>query len=276
MEMAGVVETHIMALHVQDAFSDIHATDQVMRIIRREKPAAAIFTEAWAEDRAELVDAVTAGFRYLGYHVHHTLNGDDGEDPPRQDRHGMMGIVRNSRLTDNKPGTVRLGTRNALMLPLVDRRADTEIKLYGIHLDDDNEARRLAQAKELIKLTENDDQLLVGGKFNAMYRSDISTKVIRHLGVAARMLPAMHPRTGDDPTRLQRFASLSIRSGDMADGRTMRAFQAAGFIDADPQHLPTKGPFSLDRFVYRGLARQVYLSRSKPQFKDQRIIRVTL
>lgn len=269
-------ETHVMALHVQDAFDDIAAADRVMRIIREQKPAAALFTEAWAEDKGYLVDAVAAGFRYLGYQVHHVLNDDSGEEPQRQDRHGMMGIVRNPRLTDAQPGEVRLGTRNALVLPLVDRRTDMEMKLYGVHLDDDNEGRRLAQAEELIRLAQADDRLLVGGKFNAMYRTDSSVKVVRGLGVAARILPAVHPRSGRKPNRLERFASLSIRSGDMADGRTMRAFQSAGFTDADPQHQPTKGPFSLDRFVYRGLARQPRFSRSAPLFKDQRIVSVTL
>jgi|GEM_PF-2532732 len=269
-------ETSVMALHVQDAFSQQQSAERVMRLIKHHKPAAAIFTEAWAEGEEALLDDVTTAFHDMGYQVERTLNDDDGEEPPRVDRHGMMGIVRNPRLTEGQSGDVRLGTRNALVLPLVDRRTDTELKLYGLHLDDDNEARRLAQAKELIRITDDDEALLIGGKFNAMYRSDVKTNVIRTLGVAARILPAVHPREGADPTKLQRFASLSVRSGDMAQGGTMRAFQAADFIDADPRHQPTKGPFSLDRFVSRGLARQVRLSRSKPLFKDQRGICVVL
>lgn len=60
------------------------------------------------------MDDVLADFAHVGYAVAHGLYEDDDG---RQDRHGMVGIVRNKVLTDRQPSVMSLGSRNAVYLP---------------------------------------------------------------------------------------------------------------------------------------------------------------
>jgi len=265
------VSIEVMALHVQDAFSDETRAQTVLDVVTLRRPDAAVFAEAWHDGRDQLLDDVLDTFTERGYATVHSLYDDDDG---RQDRHGIIGIVRNRILTDQVPHVVRLGSRNAVYLPLANPESGVTTDLFGIHLDDRSEARRLGQTDALLgTVVDPDRPTIVAGKFNAMYPSDPRAIVARALRPLARRLPTADPRPDVRPPRLKRIGSLAERTTAMAAGTTMQRFITADFIDADPAHQPTKGPFNLDHILYRGLVTAVGHKKNEILFKDQRTVR---
>ncbi len=258
------------SLHIQDAFSDPERTKVVFGHIGKHRPDVAFFAEAWFEGQDTLVDSIREDFTALGYQTAFALYDDDDG---RTDRHGMMAIVRNRVLTDRLPKVVRLGSRNALYVPFAGDGDNQTTDIYFAHLDDRNEQRRLGQIGVLLDdIVDPNRPTIVGGKFNAFYPYDPLAVALRLQRPLTSRLPAVGPGPESDPTRLERFASLGQRLGSMATGAVMRRMTAARFKDADPWHRPTKGPFNLDRIMYRGLHTPVRRLKNRRLFKDQRIV----
>jgi hypothetical protein len=261
----------IMALHAQDAFSDAKRGGDVLNLVRKHKPDAAVFAEAWHEGHDSLLDGYIDALRSQEYGVVGCLYADNDS---REDRHGMLGIVRQRLIGSEEPYAVRMGTRNALCMPLEDPETGMVSDLFGIHLDDRREERRRGQANILVhQLVRPDRPTIVAGKFNAMYTRDPIARALRMTRWLTHHLPEVDPRPDVKPPRYKRVGSLARRSSDMACGTTMDVFTAAQFIDADPLHKPTKGPFAIDRIVYRGLAGAVRHHENEIVFKDQRMVR---
>lgn len=238
----------VMAWNVLDAFSDEARARGVLAVVARQRPDAAVFSEAYAEGKETLLDDVLDELTGHGYAVvHGTYDDTDG----RQDRHGIIGIVRNKILTSQKPTLVNLDGRQAVRIPLADPESGEENDFIGVHLDDRSESGRLKQTTALLGLV--GEKAIIGGDFNALYKEDKTARVLRAARPIAKLLPAVDPRPDFRPPKLKRLGSLAGRLTDMAQGTTMQEFEAAGFQDADPSHQPTKGPVCIDHIVYRGM-----------------------
>ncbi|HSX32563.1 MAG TPA: endonuclease/exonuclease/phosphatase family protein [Candidatus Saccharimonadales bacterium] len=262
----------VMAWNVLDAFSDEQRARGVLKVVAEERrPDAALFSEAWREGKDGLLDKVFEDLDRNGYVVTHGLYQDnDG----RQDRHGIVGIVRKERVADQRPQLISLSSRNAVHMPLVsaDHGTETVVDFFGAHLDDRLEGRRLAQAVRLIRVAEFSSHALIGGDFNAMQRGDPSAKALRFVRPIARRMPTVEPRPDFKPPKLKRIGSLASRLTDMATGTTMQRFEEAGFRDTDPKNRPTKGPFMLDHIVTRGLEVIGQETHAKSPLSDHRAI----
>lgn len=261
----------VMAWNVLDAFSDPGRARGVLEVVQADRPDVAVFSEAWRESEDHLVDGLLGDLSDIGYTAVHGLYDDnDG----RLDRHGILGIVRNELVADQKPQLISLGSRNAAHIPFIDEASGAEIDFFGAHLDDRSEKRRLAQASQLVARAGLSERAVIGGDFNAMYRNDRLAKVLRPLGSIAQRLPTVDPRPDFKPPKLQRFGSLASRLTAMATGTTMQQFEAAGFEDADPERQPTKGPFALDHIVVRGLEVTEQRTHPKSPLSDHRALSV--
>ncbi|HWB38620.1 MAG TPA: endonuclease/exonuclease/phosphatase family protein [Candidatus Saccharimonadales bacterium] len=236
----------VAAWNVRDAFSEAYPTVNVLSEFRQLNPDVAVISEAYAEGKTTLVDGVLEAFDAQGYHVTDVpYNDDDG----REDRHNMIVLARKEFVASTAP--IRLATRTAVALTL--RHPDTkrEIDLYGVHLDDRHEERRLGQATTLLADVDPNTPTVIAGKFNALDRTDPDARKLRMVAPLTKLLPSKDPAPGGrrSPIFPRRFGSLAQRLTEMADGGTMAVFDEAGFTDADSQHLPTKGRFHLDRIL---------------------------
>jgi endonuclease/exonuclease/phosphatase (EEP) superfamily protein YafD len=261
----------VMAWNVLDAFSDESRARGVLQVVQEQRPDAAVFSEAWREGKDELLDDVLDALNRSGYTVAHGLYEDnDG----RQDRHGIIGIVRSELVADQKPQLVSLGSRNAVHVPVVNTAGDTEtvFDFFGAHLDDRSERRRLSQAERLIATADFSGRVVVGGDLNAMHRSDPRAKALRVVRPIARRMPTVDPRPDFKPPKLKRIGSLASRLTDMATGTTLERFEEAGFEDTDTRHQPTKGPFNLDYILVKGLVAFGQRTHDKSPLSDHRAI----
>lgn len=262
----------IMAWNVLDAFSDESRAKGVLQVVQEQHPDAAVFSEAWREDKDHLIDDVLEDLDGNGYTVTHGLYADDDG---RQDRHGIIGIVRNEVVADNKPQIVSLGSRNAVHMPLLNmtgNNTETILDFFGVHLDDRSEQRRLAQVERLIAATEFSGKIAIGGDLNAMHRADPLARTLRMVRPIVQRMPTIAPRPDFKPPRLKRIGSLASRLTDMATGTTLQQLESAGFVDADTSHQPTKGPFNLDHILLKGLVAFSQRTHEKSHLSDHRAV----
>lgn len=260
----------VMAWNVLDAFSDESRARGVLQVVQEQRPDAAVFSEAWREGKDGLLDNVLDDLDRNGYAVAHGLYEDnDG----RQDRHGIIGIVRSELVADQKPQLVSLGSRNAVHVPVVSTAGtETVFDFFGAHLDDRSEQRRLAQAERLIAAADFSGRVVVGGDLNAMHRTDPRAKALRAVRPIARRMPTVEPRPDFKPPKLKRIGSLASRLTDMATGTTLERFEDAGFEDADSRRQPTKGPFNIDHILIKGLVSFDQRTHDKSPLSDHRAI----
>jgi len=265
----------IMAWNVLDAFSDESRGRGVLQVVQEQRPDAAVFSEAWREGKDELLDNVLDDLGRSGYTVAHGLYEDnDG----RQDRHGIMGIVRSELVADQKPQLVSLGSRNAVHVPVVNPASggETVFDFFGVHLDDRSEQRRLAQAERLIAAADFSGRVVVGGDLNAMHRTDPRAKALRLVRPIARCMPTVDPRPDFKPPKLKRIGSLASRLTEMATGTTLGRFEEAGFEDTDARRQPTRGPFNIDHILIRGLVAFGQRTHDKSPLSDHRAVSVSV
>jgi len=259
----------VMAWNVLDAFSDENRAQGILEVVEEQQPDVAVFLEAWREDKAHPLEYALEELEAKGYATLHGLYDDnDG----RQDRHGILGIVRRDNLADRQPQLVSLGSRNAVHIPFVDESTEQVIDFFGTHLDDRTEERRMGQANRLIAAAEFSGRVVIGGDFNALYRDDSRAKMLRIIKPLAQRMPTVEPRPDFKPPKLKRIGSLASRLTDMATGTTMEQFVGADFEDTDPKRQPTKGPFMLDHIVVRGVTVNSQQTLEKSPLSDHRAV----
>jgi endonuclease/exonuclease/phosphatase family metal-dependent hydrolase len=259
----------IMAWNVLDALSDEQRARGVLREIGKQRPGAVVLSEAYREGKEQFLDDVVQEMDASGYH---TVYGLYEDDDGREDRHGIMGLMRKDSAAAAQPKIISLVTRNAVHLPLLDteRSTETVIDFYGVHLDDRNEQRRMAQAEWLIGAAGLNSRVVIGGDMNALHHDDMRAKALRAIRPIAKRMPSVEPRPDYTPPKLKRIGSLASRLTDMATGSTLQLFEAAGFDDVDPDRQPTKGPFNLDHILVKGPL--VYFNQhthARPPVSDQ-------
>lgn len=265
----------VMAWNVLDAFSDENRARGILQVVQEQRPDTAIFSEAWREGKDKLLDNVLDDLDRGGYTVAYGLYEDnDG----RQDRHGIIGIVRSELVADQKPQLISLGSRNAVHMPVVNRATggETVCDFFGVHLDDRSEQRRLDQAIRLIAVAHFSGQVVVGGDLNAMHRADPRAKALRFVRPIAKRMPTVEPRPDFKPPKLKRIGSLASRLTDMATGTTLGLFEEAGFRDTDMHRKPTKGPFNIDHILVRGVAAFGQRTHDENPLSDHRAVSVRL
>jgi hypothetical protein len=265
----------VMAWNVLGAFSDESRAKGILQAIQEQRPGTAVFSEAYREDKDHLLDNVLEELDRNGYT---TVYGLYEDDDGRQDRHGIIGIVRNEIMANDKPQIISLGSRNAVRMPLLHSAANAErvVDFFGVHLDDRSEQRRLAQAERLIAVAKFSGQAVIGGDLNAMHRTDSLARALRMVHPVAKRMPTVEPRPDFRPPKLKRIGSLASRLTDMATGTTLQQLESAGFEDADRSHQPTKGPFNLDHILVKGLVASGYHAHAKTPLSDHRAISATL
>jgi endonuclease/exonuclease/phosphatase family metal-dependent hydrolase len=245
----------VMAWNLHDAFSREEGSaqavqDQIFTI----GPDIAVLPEARSEG-APLGDSVIAAFKSEGYNTYES-NYEDQDS--RKDRHGLIVIAKSEAVKDSR--VVPLAGRNAIQLSL-----QNNVDFLGLHLVDrvptgDNisvggEIQRLRQTTAALKIL--GERAIAAGDFNAMPGSSLRARLLRVIKPLVHLLPSTEPEPEVAYDMFGRFGSLSQRLSDMATGRTLVAWDEAGFIDADQGHKPTmaKGPlgFQLDHIFARGV-----------------------
>jgi endonuclease/exonuclease/phosphatase family metal-dependent hydrolase len=167
--------------------------------------------------------------------------------------------------------------RSAIYLPIIDRVRDENIDIYGVHLNDRNEASRVQEATSLLDMIGNDnDKVIVGGDFNATYRKDALGRILRVAIPLFRSVPVIDYKPGHKPPKLHHLADMTRRASQMAIGTTLELFEAANFEDADPDHRPTAGPFNIDHLLGRNVKFFDHEVLPKTPYSDHHAISATL
>jgi endonuclease/exonuclease/phosphatase family metal-dependent hydrolase len=245
----------VMTWNLRDAFSrEEVSTQAVQDQIFAIGPEIVVLPEARSEG-ITLDDSVIAAFKSHGYNTYQS-NYEDQDS--RKDRHGLMVVAKSELVKDSR--VVPLAGRNAIQLLL-----QHNVDFLGLHLVDrtptgDNisvggEIQRLRQTTAALKILGG--RAIAAGDFNAMFGSSLLARSLRAAKPLVRLLPSTEPKPGVAYGKLERLGSLSQRLSDMATGKTLVAWEEAGFIDADKGHKPTmaKGPlaFQLDHIFARGV-----------------------
>lgn len=140
-----------------------------------------------------------------------------------------------SKLAFEKCAGIRLGDlRNAIDITIIDPETAKPIRIIGVHLDDRNEANRLRQVDDLIRLIEaSKTPVVLMGDLNAIYGD---TRI-------ARFLRNGFVRTLAESIPIEGLSDFATRGTDMAIGTTMQRLTADGLlVDADPDHHGTATP----------------------------------
>jgi hypothetical protein len=133
---------------------------------------------------------------------------------------------------DEEIGTVPLGD-DLGELPVI--RMPGIGRVTGLHDLSDNEPHRQRVAHALERLYANKDGVIMGD-FNARYLGDSGSMVLKSVDTVTRWLPRFNYVSRNKAVWA---AGVLVRTAGMARGGTMKTFERAGFIDADPSHQPT-------------------------------------
>jgi len=94
----------VLAWNVLDAFSDEQRARGVLDVTLQQRPDVAVFSEAWREGQEGLLDNVYGHLDKAGYSIAGGLYEDDDG---REDRHGILAIVRRVVMGDLRGGLYR-------------------------------------------------------------------------------------------------------------------------------------------------------------------------
>jgi endonuclease/exonuclease/phosphatase family metal-dependent hydrolase len=238
----------VLAWNIADGFSDEARAAGILQTVQEHEPTAAVFSEAWHEGDERVLEHVVEKLEDFGYVVTPQLY-EDAE--ARDDRHGMVGIVR-SEAVDRPATAVRLAGRNAIHLSMADPRDGASIDFFGVHFNDRGERGRMEQAQALLDIVGDARPVIIGGDFNAMYHRGVWPRALAQTTPLSRHVPEINYAPGYKPPKVHHFLDRLRRAGEMACGATLQAFSDVGFQDTHPAHRPTVGPFNLDHILVRG------------------------
>lgn len=186
------------------------------------------------------MDTAVFAARNFGYELHYTANDDDDS---RKDRRGLA-VLTHVDAPHAEVETVRIESRNALLLHV----SELAMTVAGVHLDDRSESTRQGQARALLGHLRSIRNNMIIGDHNSLHHDGLLSLGLRSSLGVSRHLPSVEPgETAPNLAKLRRVASLGKRLGEMANGGTVQIFEAAKYVDGDPDHKPTKGFAQLDR-----------------------------
>lgn len=253
------MSVEVFSWNVRDGFS---REDDARKIIEHTKliqPTVAIFPEAYTEGETDFLDDIQDDFTRAGYIVTH---GPYQDTDNRLDRHGLLSIVHKDAADTMKPGQlISLGNRNAIMQQLTDTDSGEEITFFGGHFNDRTNEKRDVEGKALLTYVDLEKPTIIAGDLNNTHKEPSPGlaitlgRTISYL-VDRKLFPVKEPESIDDRFSLGKIGSLGQRLDGMSSGQLIKLFTDAGFIDADPSHLPTmpsKRPFAqLDHIMHTG------------------------
>lgn len=216
-----------------------------------------------------LVEEAKADLDAEGYSTFELAYEDDNDPYPSR---YMLGLA---RVACRQSG-VNLDGRNALAISVVPDRqtSEKELQVYGVHLDDRSESRRVAQAYAILNEFDTYAAQAVIGDFNSLNKTTISARII---GSTLGTLDSADHISRRVPDRIRAVAS---KLGGMASGTTLDVVRAAGLQETDDKPsgtFPSRFPLlQLDRcMVTPGI--EVHQQRQPHRAgSDHRAIKVSL
>lgn len=160
--------------------------------------------------------------RKLGYTPFLVEYGDAEPHPSGEQYLAVL-----SRLPDARCDLVRLGTRNALRMPVTIE--GERVDITGAHFDDRNDETRIVMAEAFIDGISPENPNIFAGDMNNMHADDVRARMLAN-GVF-RWFASKIPD--------KRIRSLATRSSYMAEGGALAVLEDNGFSDADPRHQAT-------------------------------------
>ncbi len=171
----------------------------------------------------------------LGYDIHTVRYDDDSNE----DRKWAAEEVPNMKLLTRIPAAnfrqIRLGDiRNALVVEVINPTTGQLLRIFGVHLDDKNEANRLRQVKDLVMhVKESSAPTIVMGDYNAMHATDFRAQYLRSSLIILAIKYWPHARTRD----------IFERLSGMAIGEALETLQnSSGLKDVDVLRRATTTP----------------------------------
>jgi endonuclease/exonuclease/phosphatase family metal-dependent hydrolase len=204
-------------------------TAQIIESIRALDADVLVLLEAHSEVSLDTLPAATE-LADMGYELRSIPYGEDFAERP--DAYApRLSLLLLSRLAIRECEAIPLGTDRTGIVATVECASDRVLRIIGVHLDDREEATRVAQMQDLVKaVCRSPLPTVVMGDFNAMHGDDVwpskflQTRVVRAL--AHIVLP-----------------DVSRRAVEMARGDALHLLESAtGLTDADERHQPTTTP----------------------------------
>lgn len=130
---------------------------------------------------------------------------------------------------------IRLGDiRTMLMADVINPATSQPVRVFGIHIDDRNEANRLKQIEDLIPHINNSPYpAIVMGDFNAMHGDSFQARILKNKLVTAAASNFPHSKIRD----------VSERLVGMATGDTLRRIaEGTNLVQTNPKMIPTMTP----------------------------------
>ena len=169
----------------------------------------------------KLDDAIRTALQSLGYEI---------IEIPYRDRYKApisMALLVRMPVVNMK--VHRLGGLRDTGEVIVSLDDDTKLRVFGIHLDDTTEARRLRQARDLVQEINKDSQIptIVLGDFNAMHENSRVARVVR----------SRFAHRVSSYIRHAQLSSIARRLHEMAIGTTIRYIEEHTKLHSlDPGH----------------------------------------
>ncbi len=168
---------------------------------------------------------------------------------------------------------LQLDTRPAISIRT--HIGSTVFNLVGLYLNDQNNANRRNQMNALRPHLDTmlGEPTMLGGDFNTMHENARTSRLLQAY-LVQKLLGKITLANNTLP-----------RLFEMAEGTSLHALQAQGFVDADANHAPTAPSrmplFQLDRFMYRnletaGLTAGNVRHTNKPKLSDHKMIETTV
>jgi endonuclease/exonuclease/phosphatase family metal-dependent hydrolase len=156
--------------NIHNGFSDGSKVEPIVMAVDRMGVDAIIFPEAY-DDNQENTDALEEALESLKILGYKALSHSYDDQNNRSDQHGFVWASRITGTTTFEP----LGERLAAYSVLTDPDTDTAVEVYGAHLDDRSEKKRLEAIKDL-KI--DGIPTILAGDLNSMDRHDYRVHVL--------------------------------------------------------------------------------------------------
>ena len=238
-----------MNWNVAGALSEEAKARQLIHEISLREPDVAIFPEAYNEGQEQFLDDAQAELSG-GYKVSLTAYDDDDN---RQDRRGMMALVRHElSMYETGGNVVRLAGRNALEHLITSPESGQEVHVLGVHLNDRSGVKRGQEVDDLLDyLMLPTEPTVVHGDMNEVHFGSSRGLYFKVAGMIASspkwLFPVGEPESVNPKMSRARIGSMAERLHEMSQGAVLQRLVDAGLRDADVLHQPTfnsKKPFA--------------------------------
>lgn len=247
----------IYSQNLKGGFSFEESFHATLNTARSLTPDVLVYPEAYNVDQDRYVDDVHYELDKMGYYVAIAPYTDEDR---RLDQRGMIAATR-KEITPDKglPTVVRIAGRNMVEATVELEDSAKLVSVYGVHLDDRSEARRVDQASQLLGLLAPVTRhAILVGDFNSIPNGE--AKSIKFLAANAisklvqyGVVPATEPESVDPANTIGRLGSKGKRLHEMASGATIDMFLENNMQLADRDCAPTfpaSKPFAaLDHIV---------------------------